>query len=244
MELINHKADVNLQDKEGNTALHALLLEEVTGTTINIVKLILPHFTNLEKVNKKNKSVIHLAEEYQNQEIIDLIEDFLDQKKIEAAKREFKKLQVYQIIKKRKRKLLRLNTVNDEVVDLQQKIDQKETRNAVLEEELKKNREEIKAGQCLLKRKIESEDFKNYKKLKVENEYFERCYEKEEFDNVLQPVKRECPKCFNEIKPHEKIYQCQSGHILCEECFSKIKKRSKICTFCKIDMVCKWLICN
>ena len=138
MELINHKADVNLQDKEGNTALHALLLEEVTGTTINIVKLLLPHFTNLEKVNKKNKSVIHLAEEYQNQEIIDLIEDFLDQKKIEAAKREFKKLQVYQTIKKRKRKLLRLNTVNDEVVDLQQKIDQKETRNAALEEELKK----------------------------------------------------------------------------------------------------------
>ena len=244
MELINHKADVNLQDKEGNTALHALLLEEVTGTTINIVKLILPHFTNLEKVNKKNKSVIHLAEEYQNQEIIDLIEDFLDQKKIEAAKREFKKLQVYQIIKKRKRKLLRLNTVNDEVVDLQQKIDQKETRNVALEEELKKNCEEINAWQCLLKRKIESEDFKNYKKLKVENEYFERCYEKEEFDSVLQPVKRECPKCFNEIKPYDKIYQCQSGHILCEECFSKIKKRSKICTFCKIDMVCKWLICN
>ena len=243
-ELINHNADVNLQDDKGNTALHSALLEKVTDTTINIVKLILPHFTNLEKVNKENKSFIHLAKESQNQEIIDLIEDFRDQKKIEAAKREFKKLQVYQTIKKRKRKLLRLNTVNDEVVDLQQKIDRKETRNAALEKELKKNCEEINASQCLLKRKIESEDFKNYKKLNVENEYFERCYETEEFDNVLQPVKRECPICFNEITPNEKIYQCQLGHILCEECFSKIKKRSKICPSCRIDIASSPIRCR
>ena len=47
-----------------------------------------------------------------------MIEDFPDQQKIEAAKRELEVYQVYQIIKKRKRKLLRLNAVNDEVVDL------------------------------------------------------------------------------------------------------------------------------
>ena len=243
-ELINHNADVKFQDRSGNTALHLVLLGKVTDATINIVKLLLPHFTNLEKVNKKNKSVMHLAKESQNQEIIDLIEDFPDQKKIEAAKREFKKLQVHQIIKKRKRKLLRLNAVNDEVVDLQQKINQKETRNSALEEELNKNREEIKAWQCLLKRKIESEEFKTYKKLKVENMHFERCYETEEFDNVLQPVKRECPICFNEIRPNEKIYQCQSGHILCEECFSKIKKRSKTCPSCKIDIASSPIRCR
>ena len=89
------------------------------------------------------------------------------------------------MIKKRKRKLLKLNAVNDEVFDLQQKIKQKETRNTTLEEELQKNREEVKAWQCLLKRKIESEDFKTYKKLKEENKYFERRYETEEFDNIL-----------------------------------------------------------
>ena len=242
MELINHKADVNFQDRFGNTALHLVLLKKVTDTTINIVKLLLSDFTYLEKLNKKNKSVIQLAKESQNQEIIDLIEDYPDQKKIEAAKREFKKLQAHQIVKKRKRKLLRLNAVNDEVLDLQQKINQKETSNRALEEELKKNREEVKAWQSLLKRKIESEDFKTYKKLKLEN--FERCYETEEFDNVLQPVKRECPICFNEIKPNEKIYQCQSGHILCEECFSKIKKRSKICPSCKIDIVSSPIRCR
>ena len=202
MELINHNADVNFQDEFGNTALHKVLLERVTDTTITIIKLLLSDFTYSEKLNKGNKSVIQLAKESQNQEIIDLIEDYPDQKKIEAAKKEFKKLQVHQIIKKMKRKLIKLNVVNDEVLDLQQKIKQKEIRNTTLEEELKKNREEVKAWQCLLKRKIESEDFKTYKKLKEENKYFERCYETEEFDNVLQPVKRECPVCFNEITPN------------------------------------------
>ena len=199
-ELINHNADVNLQDNNGNTALHSALLEKVNDTIINIVKSLLSDFTYSEKLNKENKSVIQLAKESKNQEIIDLIEDFLDKKKIEAAKRELKKLQVHQMIKKRKRKLLRLNAVNDEVLDLQQKINQKKTRNTELEEELNKNRQEVKTWQCLLKRKIESEDFKTYKKLKEENKYFERCYETEEFDNVLQPQKRECPICFNEIR--------------------------------------------
>ena len=81
-----------------------------------------------------------------------------------------------------KRKLVRLDAVNDEVFDLQQKINQKETRSAALEEDFKKNPEEVKTWQCLLERKIESEDFKTYKKLKEENEYFEKRYETEEKD--------------------------------------------------------------
>ena len=104
MELINHNADVNLQDSKGNTALHLVLLEKVTDTTINILKLLLSDFTYLEKLNIENKSVIQLAKDSQNQEIIDLIEDYPEQKKIEATKRELKKLQVNQIIKKKEKK--------------------------------------------------------------------------------------------------------------------------------------------
>ena len=246
-ELINHKADVNLQNSDGNTALHSVLLEKVTDTTFDIVNFLLVNKTNFEKVNKESKSVIQLARESENRAIIDLIEDFSDQKEIEAAKREFRKLQVNQIIKKRKRKLLRFSAVNNEVLSLQQKINQKETRNKKLEEELQKNREEIKAWQSLLKSKMESEDFIPYKKLeelKEENDYFQKCYETESFENVIQTLKRECPICFNDIRPNVKIYQCQSGHILCDECFSKIKEKSKICPTCKVNIASSPIRCR
>ena len=74
---------------------------------------------------------------------------------------------------------MRFSAVNNEVLSLQQKINQKETRNKKLEEELQKNCEEIKAWQSLLKSKMESEDFIPYKKLeelKEENDYFQKCY--------------------------------------------------------------------
>ena len=207
-ELINHKTDVNLQDSEGNTALHSVLLGILTDTTIDIVNLLLVTKMNLEKVNKESKSVIELARESQNQAILNLIEDFSDQKKVQAAKRVFRKLQVNQIIRKRTRKLLQFSTVNNEVLNLQHNINQMEARNAKLKE-LMKNREEIKVWRCALKSKTESEELMPFKKLhefKKENDYFKKCYETEAFDNVIQNVKRECPICFNEIRPNVKIY--------------------------------------
>ena len=216
MELLHHNADVNLQDSKGNTALHSVLLETVTDATINIVKLLLSDKTNLEKKNKKKKSVVQQAKDSQNQDIIELIEDFFDKKKVEATQRELKKLQATQIINKRKRKLLGVSAVNDEVVHLKQRINQMEMRNIQLEEEVKKNLEEINTSRISLKRKMESEEFKSYKKLKQEYNYLERCYEMEAFDKVIEPVKRECPICFNKMTPKKKIYQCQSGHMFCE----------------------------
>ena len=188
MELINHKADVNLQDSEGNTALHSVLLGKLTDTTINIAKLLLVNKTNLEQVNKEGKSVIKVARESQNQAIINLIEDFSDRKKVKAAKRECRKLQVDQMIKKRKRKLAHFSAVQNEVLNLQQNINQKEARNTELEEELTKNREELKAWRCGLKRKMESEDFipnKKLQELKEEIDNLEKCYDTEAFDNVI-----------------------------------------------------------
>ena len=80
MELLHHNADVNLQNSKGNTALHSVLLENFSDTTINVVKLLLSDKTNSEKKNKKKNSVIQIAKESQNQEIIELIEDFFDKK--------------------------------------------------------------------------------------------------------------------------------------------------------------------
>ena len=244
MELCNHNADVNLQHSDGNTVLHSVLLRNVTDSTINIVKLFLSDTKNLEKVNEKNKSVIQLAKESQNADIIKLIEDFSEQKKIEAAKKELKKLQANQIINKRKKKLQEMSILKDEVLDLNQKIYQVMTRNTELEEELKKNCEKIKVWQCTLKNKMENEDLSTYGKLKEDIEYFERCIKTENFDDVVQLAKRECPICFNEMRPNKKIYQCQSGHIFCEECFGRIKEGTKICSFCRVDITSNPIRCR
>ena len=244
IELCNHNADVNLQHSDGNTVLHSVLLRNVTDSTINIVKLFLSDTKNLEKEKKKNKSVIQLAKESQNADIIKLIEDFSEQKKIEAAKKELKKLQANQIINKRKKKLQEMSILKDEVLDLNQKIYQVMTRNTELEEELKKNCEKIKVWQCTLKNKMENEDLSTYGKLKEDIEYFERCIKTENFDDVVQLAKRECPICFNEMRPNKKIYQCQSGHIFCEECFGRIKEGTKICSFCRVDITSNPIRCR
>ena len=236
MELCNHNADVNLQDSDGNTALHSVLLEKVTDNTINIVKLLLSDNANLEKVNKENKSVIQLAQESHNQDIVQLIKDFSERKKIEAAKREFKKLQANQIINEKKKKLQEVRALNEEVLDLNQNINQLLTKNTELEEEIKKNCEKIKIWQCALKSKTENQNFDSYEKLKEDIEYFDRCIETEMFDNVICLAERECPICFNEMKSNRKLYQCQAGHIFCIECFGRINEGAKICSFCKINI--------
>ena len=244
MELCNHNADLNLQDSDGNTALHLVLQNEKTDTTINIVEMLLSDSTNLEKLNKENKSVIQLARESQIQDIVELIEDFSQQRKIKAARRELKKLQAYQIICKKKKKLHQIKTLKDEERDLTLKIHQVERKNAELEEQIKKNCEQMKIWQGTLNSTRENEDFRSYEKLKEEIKYLERCMETETFDDVVQLAKRECPICFNEMRVNKKIYQCQSGHIFCEECFARIKEGTKICSFCRVDIVSNPIRCR
>ena len=244
MELINHNADVNLQDNKGNTALHSVLLEKVTDTTINIVKLLLSDKTDLEKKNKNKKSVIQLAQESQKQDIKDMIETFSDRKNVEAAEKKVRKVKAIEIINKKKREIARASAVNDEVLELQKSIDEIEKNTKKLEEKLKKYREVVTTQRCLLKRKIDSHEFKSYKKLKEEKEYFDRCFETEQYDNVIQPTKRECPICFNEMTPKKKIYQCQSGHFFCEECFGKIRKTIKTCPVCRVDITRNSIRCR
>ena len=242
--LCNHNADVNLQDNDGNTALHLVLLANITDNTIDVVELLLSDRMNLEKVNEENKSVVQLAKECQNQDIVNLFEDFSERKKIKAAKRELKKLQANRIINKRKKKLHEINALKDEILDLNQKIKQVEMRNTELEEEIKYNCEKIKTWQFTVEYKKESADLKSHEKLKEDIEYFERCIETERFDDVIQLAKRECPICFNGMRLDKKIYQCQLGHIFCEECFGRIKEKTKICSFCRVDIVSNPIYCR
>ena len=50
-------------------------------------------------------------------------------------------------------------------------------------------------------------------------------------------LNKECPICFEEMLPPKKIFQCSQGHLLCEICFKKVSESTKLCPFCKIDVV-------
>ena len=225
-ELLIHNPDIDAENESGCTAI----MEASCKGHSEITKELMSDKTDLEKKKRED--------------IIELIESFSDRKKVEAAKRELKKLQANEIINKKKREIARVSAVNDEVLELLGSIDKMEKKTKILKKRLKIYRDKVTLEKYLLKRKIDSDEFKSYKKLKQEYEFFERCYEEEAFHKVIQPTKRECPICITEMTPEKKIYQCQSGHFFCEECFGKIRETTKSCPVCRVDVASNSIRCR
>ena len=241
--LLDYHADVNAQNNEGNTALHESLTTQITPNIVNVVKLLLSEGGDLEILNKENKAVLELAKKTQNQDIQSLVNETIEQKNIEFLRNELKKHQAKQIVSKRKKKLKEISVLNNNVSQLQQKIRDEKERTEELEKkvemlltEISNRNEKIENLKSELKIKIEGEEYRSYEKLKQDVVYFEHCVKTENYDDVINLDKRECPICFNEMKSSQKIYQCQNGHILCEECFNRIIEGTKLCPFCKIDI--------
>ena len=241
--LLDYHADVNAQNNEGNTALHESLTTQITPNIVNVVKLLLSEGGDLEILNKENKAVLELAEKTQNQDIKSLVNETIEQKNIEFLRNELKKRQAKQIVSKRKKKLKEISVLNNNVSQLQQKIRDEKERTEELEKkvemlltEISNRNEKIENLKSELKIKIEGEEYRSYEKLKQDVVYFEHCVKTENYDDVINLDKRECPICFNEMKSSQKIYQCQKGHIVCEECFNRIIEGTKLCPFCKIDI--------
>lgn len=241
--LLDYHADVNAQNNEGNTALHESLTTQITPNIVNVVKLLLSEGGDLEILNKENKAVLELAKKTQNQDIQSLVNETIEQKNIEFLRNELKKRQAKQIVSKRKKKLKEISVLNNNVSQLQQEIRDEKDRTEELEKkvemlltEISNRNEKIENLKSELKIKIEGEEYRSYEKLKQDVVYFEHCVKTENYDDVINLDKRECPICFNEMKSSQKIYQCQKGHIVCEECFNRIIEGTKLCPFCKIDI--------
>ena len=70
-------------------------------------------------------------------------------------------------------------------------------------------------------------------------------HEGQEFEKVLQSTLRqskklaeefECPVCLNEMKPPVRIYQCVSGHPVCDFCYGYFGDHTS-CPTCRMSMV-------
>ena len=231
-DLLDHGADVNIKNEEGNTALHIILKEQITDAKINIMKLLFSNNADIEEVNNQNKSAMQLAKESRNPAIINLMEEFSEQKKIDVQEKKLeettkskKKHEVNKIILRRKNKLKEISFLNDEVENLRQGIIKNEC-------ESKKLKEKISQLKCTLKTKTEDKDFKLFEKLKKDIECYERLVLAEKFDDVIQLIQRECSICFKKKWSNQNMYKCQTGVTICEVCCLRIKGGNNICPLC------------
>ena len=231
-DLLDHGADVDIKNEEGNTALHIILKEQITDAKINIMKLLFSNNADIEQLNNQNQSAMQLAKESRNPAIMNLMEEFSEQKKIEEDEKKLevttknkKKHEVDKIILRRKNKLKEISFLNDEVENLRQDI----TKNECESKRLEEKNYQLK---CTLKTKMEDEDFKLLEKLKKDIECFERLVQAENFDDVVQLAQRECSICYKKKGSNQNMYQCRTGLKICEVCSLRIKEGNNICPLC------------
>ena len=77
----------------------------------------------------------------------------------------------------------------------------------------------------------------DYERQKREYEFYEKCFQEGKYDEIIKDLNKECPICFKEMLTPIKIFQCSQGHLLCEICFKKVSASTKVCPFCKRDVV-------
>ena len=244
-ELLKQNANVNLLNNNGSTALHEIIAAETheTQTKIDIAKHLLAKGANTEQKNKVNKSVIQLAKELHNQEIIMLLEDFVDKKICKVKEEELQQLKVRQIIKERKKKLKEVNASNQKVNKIHQDITKEQAEIKTLEESInlsQKNissrKEKIEKLKYHLKVICELEEFRLHEKLRKDIKYYESCSKTKEYNEIIQKSQRDCSICYHEMGVNQRVYQCKETHNVCEKCFADIRKTSKKCPICVIDI--------
>ena len=77
----------------------------------------------------------------------------------------------------------------------------------------------------------------DYERQKRECEFYDKVFHEGKYDEIIKELNKECPICCEEMLAPLKIFQCSQGHLLCENCFKKITVSTKVCPFCKRDVV-------
>ena len=109
---------------------------------------------------------------------------------------------------------VRINNMLDKISDINQSIN--------------KNITEIKATEMRAT---------DYERQKTEYDFYNKCFQEGKYDEIIKELNKECPICFEEMLTPRKIFQCSQGHLLCENCFKKVSDSTKVCPFCKTDVV-------
>ena len=261
--LLKNKAMINCKSKNGNDALHWA----VKYKKFEVCQVLLQYGADPKISNFSGKSALEMATDTNDEVITSLIKGFskLEEAKQQVAtksrkisKIEEEKTQLYQLKELVFKK-------QDEVSNLEKEIefwknDAGEKKNKLrscksgvgkamllkqvgeceeivntFNKQLVQTREELVALQEEIN-KIKPIT-ENYDQEKNEYELLNKCFLQGKYEDILEKFKKECPICYEVMKPDLKIFQCSEGHWLCESCFENVRETSKLCPICRVDIV-------
>ena len=246
--LIQHAIDLNVVANDGKS-----ILETANATDdVTVISLINGH-QNIKTANKEIEETRKHLKKLQFKQIIDRKRQTLEEmKKGKARLVELKKwvlekqekrcnleAQVEFLVEDTNSRIKRLGELTTEHNEIKLLLEQQNsecqvTINNMLEkisdinEIVNKHTTEIRA--------IESRNT-DYERQKREYEFYEKCFQEGNFNVIIKDLNKECPICFEEMLPPKKIFQCSQGHLLCDICFKKVSESTKVCPFCKRDVV-------
>ena len=246
--LIHHAIDLNVVGNDGKT-----ILETANATDdITIISLIKGH-QNIKTENKEIEETRKLLKKLQIKQIIDAKRQALEEMKLRKRKLdELKKwllekqeergnleAQVEFLVEDTNSRIKRLRELATENNQMKLVLEQQNTEcQATINYMLGKISDinEIINRHTIEIRAIESRNT-DYERQKREYDFYEKCFQEGNYSVIIKDLDKECPICFEEMLPPKKIFQCSQGHLLCEICFKKVCESTKVCPFCKRDVV-------
>ena len=279
--LLQNKAFINLKDKTGQNAL----FYAVRKKKYDICKLLIHHDIDVNVIDNDGIGIHETANATHDNAIISFIKENQNvktvNKEIEETRKYLKKLQVKQIISRKKENLAEMENEKVRLDELKQLLlenyDERDNMEAVVkvlveDKNGRANRlSKLTSGNNQIKLLLQQQNAEcqamidnilekisgiiqminkyvtevkaievsstDYERQKRKYKFYEKCFQEGKYNEIIKYLNKECPICFEEMLTPIKIFQCSQGHLLCEICFKKVSESTKVCPFCKRDVV-------
>jgi len=208
------------------------LIHSVQQDNLEIVKWLLEvQGINVNSVDSKGRSALYWAADIRNEEVVKLL---LKQPEIQVEMRDDDGNTAEDLAVEADSKIAII--IKDEIIaKLKRTVEEnKEAGKVNVEDTI---REMPRYGKRKLKSTLEIFQYKkrgfmkDVEKIDKAIDGVKECLKGKDSDETLQEAKKdfECPICFEDMEPPKEIWQCEGGHVLCENCKATIKN----CPTCK-----------
>ena len=246
--LIFHEIEMNLASNDGKS-----ILETENATDDEDIVLLIKEHQNIKTVDKEIEETRKHLKKLQIKQIIDTKRERLAEMENAKARTDELKQLLLDKIKEREKLEVKVEFLIEDINDRTKRLSELTTGNSHLKFLLQQQNTECKAtvhnmldkisdiNQSISKHttEIKAAEMRaiDYEKQKQECKFYNKCFQEGKYDEIIKDLNKECPICFEEMLTPMKIFQCSQGHLLCENCFKKVSDSTKVCPFCKRDVV-------